>query len=124
CLLSSLQTYLYGISSENLTFRLRKEVFRAILRQEVAWFDQPSNSTGAICARLSNDASSVQGATGSRLSVVAQAISILIAGVIISMSHCWKLGLLMLSFVPIILVSVYFQMRILFGMATTKRKVT
>ncbi|OTF72759.1 hypothetical protein BLA29_004063, partial [Euroglyphus maynei] len=78
-ILQFLQQYLYGISSENLTYRMRNDVFRAILSQEVAWFDQPENTTGALCARLSNDTSAIQGATGSRLSVMAQTVSILTA---------------------------------------------
>jgi len=41
--------------------RLRGEMFQAMVRQEVAWFDIKSNSSGALCARLSGDASSVQG---------------------------------------------------------------
>ena len=41
--------------------RLRGEMFEAMVQQEVAWFDEKSNSSGALCARLSGDASSVQG---------------------------------------------------------------
>ena len=41
--------------------RLRGEMFEAMVRQEVAWFDHKSNSSGSLCARLSGDASSVQG---------------------------------------------------------------
>ncbi|KAH7637104.1 multidrug resistance protein 1-like [Dermatophagoides farinae] len=123
-ILQFLQSYLYGISSENLTYRMRNDVFRAILSQEVAWFDQPENTTGALCARLSSDASAVQGATGSRLSVMAQTVSILTAGIVISMFYCWKLSLVMLCFVPVILISVYFQMKIIMGMNISKRKVS
>jgi hypothetical protein len=41
--------------------RLREETFQAMVRQEIAWFDIKSNSSGSLCARLSGDASSVQG---------------------------------------------------------------
>ncbi len=68
-----LQIYLYGISSENLTYRLRKNVFQTILRQEIAWFDDKENSTGALCARLSQDAASVNGVSGETLSSLFQA---------------------------------------------------
>ena len=40
-------------------------VFSTMLKQEVAWFDDPGNSTGALCSRLSSDASSVQGVSNS-----------------------------------------------------------
>lgn len=32
-----------------------------MLKQEIAWFDDKSNGTGTLCARLSTDASAVQG---------------------------------------------------------------
>jgi ATP-binding cassette, subfamily B (MDR/TAP), member 1 len=44
-----------------MTMRLREQTFAAMLRQEVGWFDDQKNSTGALCARLSGDAASVQG---------------------------------------------------------------
>jgi len=50
-----------------LTVRLRKRAFRAILRQDIAYFDDHRNSTGALCTRLASDASRVQGCTGVRV---------------------------------------------------------
>ena len=32
-----------------------------MLRQEIAWFDQKANSTGALATRLASDASEVKG---------------------------------------------------------------
>lgn len=90
----------------------------------MSWFNCDLNSTGVLCARLSNDASAVQGATGSRLSILAQTISILSAGIFISMMYCWKLSLVLLCFVPIIIIAVYFQLKIITGMSIFKRKNT
>ena len=36
-------------------------MFDAMLKMEIAWFDDRSNGTGSLCARLSGDASAVQG---------------------------------------------------------------
>ena len=36
-------------------------MFAAIMRQEMGWFDQESNSIGALCARLAGDAANIQG---------------------------------------------------------------
>jgi len=52
---------MFACSGEALTKRLRAKAFAAILRQEIAWFDQAENSTGALCTRLSNEASAIQG---------------------------------------------------------------
>lgn len=56
-----IQIYLFGIVGENLTKRLRVLAYEAILKQEIAWFEEPAHSAGALCASLANDAASVQG---------------------------------------------------------------
>jgi len=52
---------MFACSGEALTKRLRAKAFRAILRQEIAWFDDPDNNTGALCTRLSTEAAAIQG---------------------------------------------------------------
>ena len=55
------QIAMFTIAGEHLTLRMRKMAFEAMLKQEMAWFDSPANSTGALCSRLSADASAIQG---------------------------------------------------------------
>ncbi|CAF3233074.1 unnamed protein product, partial [Rotaria sp. Silwood2] len=49
--------YMFAQSGEALTKRLRSKAFRAILRQEIAYFDQEKHSTGVLCTRLATEAS-------------------------------------------------------------------
>jgi len=56
-----LQMFMFTISGEALTARLRKQTFNAMLMQELGWYDDPNNNIGALCARLSGDAAHVQG---------------------------------------------------------------
>lgn len=56
-----LQIWTYGIAGEYLTERIRANAFTAMLRQEIAWFDDKANGTGTLCSRLSADAAAVQG---------------------------------------------------------------
>ena len=49
------------MAGERLTSRLRSESFHAMLMQEIGWFDDERNSTGALVTRLSNDAAQVEG---------------------------------------------------------------
>lgn len=58
------QIGLFKYSGEKLTRRLRDMSFRALLRMEIGYFDKEENSTGAVCAKLAEDASLVQGITG------------------------------------------------------------
>ena len=65
-----LQFTLFAKSGMELTLRLRKEGFQAVMRQDISYFDDDRNSTGAICTRLSTDASRVLGCTGVRLGTI------------------------------------------------------
>jgi len=55
------QKLMFSISGERLTERIRKQAFKAYLRQDVAFFDDPANGTGALTTRLATDASAIQG---------------------------------------------------------------
>ncbi|CAF4609419.1 unnamed protein product [Rotaria sp. Silwood1] len=66
----------FAIAGSKLTQRIRSKTFSCLLRQEVAYFDRPENSSGAICTRLSSDASAIQEMTGTRLGVICEILSL------------------------------------------------
>lgn len=109
---SFLQTLMFSIAGERLTMKLRRDVFAVMIRQHIGWFDDPQNNTGALCSKLSSDASQIQGATGSRLATLSQAVSTLIGSAVIALYYNWKVGLVVLSSVPLVLLAMYLESRI------------
>ncbi|CAF0877178.1 unnamed protein product [Didymodactylos carnosus] len=118
-----LQSFLFACSGEALTQRLRAKTFQSMLRQEVAWFDLTDNNTGALCTRLSTEASDVQGATGIRIGTILQNIANLGVGIILAFIYGWALTLVVLAFVPFMIIAGFLQTYLLTGFATKSKKV-
>ncbi|KAJ3083808.1 Multidrug resistance protein 1, partial [Quaeritorhiza haematococci] len=92
----------FTISGEKLTQRLRDLLFRALLRQEIAFFDEPRHATGALAARLAEDAAKVQGMAGRLMGTWAQAAANAIGGIIVAFVFNWELTLVTLGTIPLI----------------------
>ncbi|XP_078443154.1 putative multidrug resistance protein [Wolffia australiana] len=101
------QHYCFAFMGEQLTKRVRERMLSKILTFEVGWFDQDENSTGAICARLSKDASVVRSLVGDRMSLVVQTLSAVIVACTMGLVIAWRLALVMIAVQPIIIVSFY-----------------
>jgi ATP-binding cassette subfamily B (MDR/TAP) protein 1 len=105
------QTYMFSVAGVRLTSRLRALTLRAMMRQEIAWFDDTKNAVGALCARLAGDCSSVQGATGSRIGSFLQAGSVIFIGLGISFYFSWKMTLVASISIPLVLFFVFMESR-------------
>ncbi|KAK6631142.1 hypothetical protein RUM43_014238 [Polyplax serrata] len=117
------QIWAYGIAGELLTMRLRSKTFSAMLKQEMSWFDDKTNSVGALCSRLSGDTSNVQGATGQPIGSVVQGIATIALAISFAMFFQWKLGLTTLAFTPFLFAGGVFIARIMKGDAQGNQKI-
>ncbi|NXJ61426.1 MDR1 protein, partial [Rostratula benghalensis] len=97
-----IQGFMFGKSGEMLTLRLRSLSFRALLQQEVGWYDDQKNAVGVLLTRLATDASQVKGATGSRLGLMTMTVFTLLTAIIIAFVYGWQLTLLILACIPFV----------------------
>jgi ATP-binding cassette subfamily B (MDR/TAP) protein 1 len=81
---------------------MRKQVYSAILRQDLSFHDYPSNSVGRLTARLATDAALVRRSTGERLGLVVQSATGLLLALGISFAASWQLTLVIIGLVPIL----------------------
>ncbi|XP_075422827.1 ATP-dependent translocase ABCB1-like isoform X2 [Ascaphus truei] len=114
--------FAFGISGENLTMRLRSLSFKALLRQDIGFFDDHANAVGVLLTRLATDASQVKGATGSRLGIITMTVCTLLAAIIIAFVHGWQLTLLILACVPFLIGANFIRMKSMAGHASKDQK--
>ncbi|XP_076019746.1 ATP-dependent translocase ABCB1-like [Genypterus blacodes] len=117
-----LMAFCFGTSGEILTMKLRLEGFKAMLRQDLRWFNEPKNSVGALTTRLATDAAQVQGATGTHMAAQVQNVANLGTSIIICFAIGWELTLLVLCMVLFIAAPGTIQMKLLSGYAAKDKK--
>ncbi|TFK23400.1 multidrug resistance protein 1 [Coprinopsis marcescibilis] len=104
--------YLYYAVASVLTARLRSLSFKAILRQDVEFFDKDENSTGSLTSKLSENPQKVNGLAGVTLGAIVQAIATTVAGSVLGLAFIWKIGLVGIACMPLLISPGYIHLRI------------
>ncbi|GAB1286397.1 Bile salt export pump [Apodemus speciosus] len=114
--------YTFAKSGEILTKRLRKFGFKAMLGQDIGWFDDLRNNPGVLTTRLASDASQVQGATGSQIGMMVNSFTNIVVAMLIAFLFSWKLSLVVAVFFPLLALSGAVQTKMLTGFASQDKK--
>ena len=94
---------LFAKCSERLVHRARDRSFRAILHQDIAFFDQEANTAGALTSFLSTETTHLAGISGVTLGTILQVLTSLVVASVLALAVGWKLGLACIAVVPIVL---------------------
>ncbi|XP_022568116.2 LOW QUALITY PROTEIN: ABC transporter B family member 21 [Brassica napus] len=99
-----LQVSGWMISGERQAGRIRSLYLKTILRQDIAFFDVETN-TGEVVGRMSGDTVLIQDAMGEKVGKAIQLISTFIGGFVIAFAEGWLLTLVMVSSIPLLVMS-------------------
>ena len=103
----------FALCSERLIRRVRERAFRAILRQDVAFFDKDENTSGSLTAFLSTETTHVAGLSGVTLGTLLMMATTLVVAIIMSIAIGWKLSLVCISTMPVLLACGFYRFWIL-----------
>lgn len=117
---SHFQVMFWQIACERQVHRLRQAFFRAVLRQEMSWFDQ--QSSGELTTRLADDLERIREGLGDKTSVVIQALAGFIAGFVIGFIKSWKMTLVMMSLTPLLAIGGALMGRLISNMTSREQK--
>ncbi|KAG2221529.1 hypothetical protein INT45_004523 [Circinella minor] len=105
----TLQTAAFEVAGERYTRRLRSRMFKAYLKQEVAFYDDESNNTGALTSALALDAKNVNEIISKIVGEITNIISCATTGFVIAFVYNWILTLIVLGCVPFLIIGAAYE---------------
>ncbi|XP_050381608.1 ABC transporter B family member 1 [Argentina anserina] len=112
---NTLQHSFWDIVGENLTKRVREKMLAAVLKNEMAWFDQEENESARIAARLALDANNVRSAIGDRISVIVQNTALMLVACTAGFVLQWRLALVLVAVFPVVVAATVLQKMFMTG---------
>ncbi|GAB4856643.1 Multidrug resistance protein 1 [Ancistrocladus abbreviatus] len=106
---NTLQHFFWDIVGENLTKRVREKMLAALLKNEMAWFDQEENESAPVAARLALDANNVRSAIGDRISVIMQNSALMLVACTAGFVLQWRLALVLIAVFPVVVAATVLQ---------------
>ena len=97
---ATLQYYCYSMLTKRLTHKLRMAWFRAVIRQDIGWFD--TNSAGEMPGRISSALIAYETAMGGKFSEGIQFTSTLVTGLFIGFYYNAYVALVIFGCVPFV----------------------
>ena len=97
---TALRSYLFTVAGERVVARLRTDLYRAVMTQEIGFFD--TRRTGELTNRLASDTTVLQNAVTVNISMALRFALQALGAIGILMWTSWRLTLVMLTVVPLV----------------------
>eukprot|EP00330_Aristerostoma_sp_ATCC50986_P009670 CAMPEP_0114579458 /NCGR_PEP_ID=MMETSP0125-20121206/3819_1 /TAXON_ID=485358 ORGANISM="Aristerostoma sp., Strain ATCC 50986" /NCGR_SAMPLE_ID=MMETSP0125 /ASSEMBLY_ACC=CAM_ASM_000245 /LENGTH=175 /DNA_ID=CAMNT_0001770191 /DNA_START=2122 /DNA_END=2649 /DNA_ORIENTATION=- len=98
------QKYSFEMIGEDVTRKLRKQVYQKFLTMHMGWHDKTENMSGKLSTALSKDTENLSIVMGNSLGSIFQMFSAMTAGLIIGFITYWKLALVALTVLPFFII--------------------
>ncbi|WOO85368.1 Sophorolipid transporter [Vanrija pseudolonga] len=94
---------IWNYTSEAQGKRIRERYLRAVLRQDIAWFDQMG--AGEVATRIQTDCHLVQASISEKIAITIQHVSTFIAGFVVAYARQPRLAGVLTTILPVIIVA-------------------
>ncbi|MFH4974092.1 hypothetical protein AB6A40_000801 [Gnathostoma spinigerum] len=85
---------------ERQIHQIRKRYFKAVLRQNMGWYDV--NQSGELTTIMSDGIDRIKDGLGDKMGVMISSFAAFIGGIVVAFFCSWQMTLLMLAFMPLI----------------------
>ncbi|KAL6888379.1 hypothetical protein ACP4OV_009405 [Aristida adscensionis] len=117
-----LEGYCWTRTAERQASRVRARYLKAVLRQDVEYFDTTVGSTSEVITSVSNDSLVVQDVLSEKVPNFIMNISMFVASYAVAFALIWRLALVALPSVLLLIVPGFLYGRVLIGLARRIRE--
>jgi ATP-binding cassette subfamily B (MDR/TAP) protein 1 len=107
-----ISTASFGRVAENLLRRIRIMLLHFLFRQDLEWHESEGRTPSNLLSYVSSDANNLAGLTGTILGVVLSILVNVIAGIVLAHIIAWKIAVVLLSMIPVLLLSGFLRLQI------------
>ncbi|XP_020291871.1 multidrug resistance protein homolog 49 isoform X2 [Pseudomyrmex gracilis] len=101
--IAAIMVNLLNVAAANQISRVRKMFLKAVLRQDMSWYD--TNTSTNFASRITEDLDKMKDGIGEKLGIFTYLMSSFFASIIVSFIYGWKLTLVVLSCAPFIVIA-------------------
>lgn len=102
-----------NVISQCFSYNIRKQLFKAMLNQDLRFYDRPENTIGSLTSHLDSYANSVFELMGFSIALVLISIFTILICAILSIAISWKLGLVgFFAGIPPMVMAGYVRIRV------------
>lgn len=112
------QKFSFGVIGENVTLKIRKQLYTSILAKHMGWFDDKENSPGVLSATMASDAQTINGVSAEGLAASMEAGCALLIGMVIGFYYNWEISLVCLGCVPFMVLGTVMNVKFQSGMSS------
>lgn len=113
---------LYSYVAQRLVRRIRYQMFRYLLRQDIEFYDRDENTTGVLTMSLARDAQSIDGLSGATFGQIMNSLVNVVSSAVLAIIIAYKLGLVCVACVPLMVLSGFFRFWVLSKFEETVKK--
>ena len=99
-----IHTSCFTLTATRATREIRYAYIRALLRQDISYFD--TCTPGSVATSISNNADMIQTGLSEKVGVTIQSLAILLAAFIVAFTQGWKLTLVVATTLPAAVIAV------------------
>lgn len=103
----------FGFVSEWLLLRIRKLLFRTLLSQPLAWYEERDATPATMIANLSADTSNLGGLTGTVIGTIFSILVNFAAGITLAHIVAWRIAVVIFATVPILVAAGYMRLKVI-----------